>query len=865
MPIKGNLNGRKATYMGQYSSKNSAARNTSILLIAERFGINASMSQSGNFYFEKEKNPSLHININENIFFYHGQNSAFTDSIGKNGGDAIDFTAFCIIRYGAGDKRLEAMAKTYAEGRKNKNSISPRDFAEAMDALTSFITGVQPSISHLMTGAQHATRGAAGSVLAEYRNFSGGAFESDLAWDQSVTPHGAKTMHFYCEESNRPKPPYANTVMPAEDIEEGRTQAASAAKRMYGYSYGKMNDSLVVRDWEQVKNADAVFAVGQLVKAGSKFNPTKENDDRITTTDTVIGGTGYAVNMAILNDKPVYVFNQIASEQFPIGWYTYSKEAQSYTPCDVPTLTKNFAGVGSRKLTDEGRKAIKDCVYKTVQSLVQSKSQEELDYSDIQVITSEPDSANIRLHNSAFRPFRYKGQLFISVEQFIQWNKALALGNNEIADRILKINDREFEYTIDNEKKTASLAAFEWAEEIPSAAYDKAVAASQWCSKLVSAIQYTAEQKTYWESIQKSVAATGLHLSFISNADTAKALLETGNAVLKYSDDAIGEDMSDILLKERTYLHENGFEHYRSNSPYIVESYGPVTDAKFINYLKYQRGFSNEMISKGLYQVVVYKEDNPEKKTQAIGTPTVETPATWNIRFVPLRYKDENTGQWVSVERNSPKVSTGQNVTLIDREYNFIKEGQNYNRAHLLKIYEGQMNPLADMMLSGRNNPGCMDVMTLNSTENYKRAYRYADAYPTVILCLDNDRSGHETTLLMAKHFLERGIKVFDSRPCFINKEGMLNLVAVDQETKQIIPSEEMKRRHENGENNRPWTMMVSSKQGLSTVESVWEGKVGVGPNDVNDRLVAEKKLTPDVKIPSRQAQQKPNITQKPA
>ena len=72
MPIDGNLNGRKVTYMGQYSSKNSAARNTSILLIAERFGINASMSQSGNFYFEKEKNPSLHININENIFFYHG-------------------------------------------------------------------------------------------------------------------------------------------------------------------------------------------------------------------------------------------------------------------------------------------------------------------------------------------------------------------------------------------------------------------------------------------------------------------------------------------------------------------------------------------------------------------------------------------------------------------------------------------------------------------------------------------------------------------------------------------------------------------------------------------------------------------------
>lgn len=863
--------------MGQYQSKNSEARNTSILLIAERFGMNTTMSQSGNFYFENEKNPSLHIKISENIFFYHGQNSAFTDSIGRNGGDVIDFTAFCIIHYGAGDARLESMARTYAAGRKDKSSVRPREFAEAMDAITSFITGVSPSVSHLLSDEPVRTSGPAGSILAGYENNSGGAFGSDTAWGQAVEQHGAKSHHFYCVESNRSRPPLANTAMPIEHIEEGRTQAALAAARMYGYSYSKMNDSLVVRDWEQVFNAEAVFAVGQIVKAGEKFAPSKQNDSRVTKVDTVIGGTGYAVNMAILHDKPVYVFNQIASERFPIGWYTYSKEMDTYVPCDVPILTKRFAGIGSRNLTDEGRKAIKACVYKTVQSIVQNKQETTLNYSEVRAVTpaTHEDNPESILHNFAFRPFRYKGQLFISVEQFVQWNKAIALGNEELAEKLLQINGKEFECM---DGTTTSLAALEWAETIPDDAYEKAVAASRWCVDLVNRLDGTLEQKENWSQMRKAVLATGLHLSFISNAAAAKALLRTGNAVLKYQapsgirgafgvmfqDPMLSDEMSELLYKERVYLHENGFEHYRSNSPYVVESFGEVTDPKLLNYLKYQRGFAPESISRGLFQVVIYKEDEPEKKSLAIGTPTVEEPTTWSIRFAPLRYKNE-AGQWVSEERNSPKVSTGQNVTLIDREYRFIKDGQDYDRAPLLKIYEGQMNPIADMNLCGQTKPEFMDVMTLNSTENYKRAYKFADAYQTVILCLDNDKSGHGTTLLMAKHFLERGIKVFDSRPCFINKEGMLSLVAVDTESSQVIPPAEMKRRFESGENTKPWKMMVSTRRGLVSVESVWDGKIGVGVNDVNDRLIAERNLTPDIKISSRHSAQKTTVTQKPS
>jgi alkylated DNA repair dioxygenase AlkB len=74
------------------------------------------------------------------------------------------------------------------------------------------------------------------------------------------------------------------------------------------------------------------------------------------------GGTGYAIQMAIAEGKPVYVFDQVRNQWFKNTDGTWKKS-------DVPTLTKNFAGIGTREINEAGLQAIKTVYEKTLQEL----------------------------------------------------------------------------------------------------------------------------------------------------------------------------------------------------------------------------------------------------------------------------------------------------------------------------------------------------------------------------------------------------------------------------------------------------------------------------------------------------------------
>ena len=74
----------------------------------------------------------------------------------------------------------------------------------------------------------------------------------------------------------------------------------------------------------------------------------------------VTGGTGYAVGMAILHNRPVYVFDQQDEK-----WYRWDTSANNFVESDTPTLTKNFAGIGTRELNEVGKQAIRDVYEKT--------------------------------------------------------------------------------------------------------------------------------------------------------------------------------------------------------------------------------------------------------------------------------------------------------------------------------------------------------------------------------------------------------------------------------------------------------------------------------------------------------------------
>ena len=236
----------------------------------------------------------------------------------------------------------------------------------------------------------------------DYTLNSGGARGSDNYWGEIANSYGINNVRHW-EHKNRHSP-YGNIQITDEDALEGAEEAAKAANRMYGYQWHTMNDENIIRDWAQAKYSDAIFAVGKLLPRGSKWN-LDPNDNRVILVDTIVGGTGYAVNEAILNNKPVYIFNQEDNGTFPKGWYTYDANTNTYISIGTPILTKNFAGIGTRELNDSGRQAIKDVFDNTFK-----------DYSNIEVKDTKTEETktvenNLKKISQEFNPITRRNRV----------------------------------------------------------------------------------------------------------------------------------------------------------------------------------------------------------------------------------------------------------------------------------------------------------------------------------------------------------------------------------------------------------------------------------------------------------------------
>jgi hypothetical protein len=168
---------------------------------------------------------------------------------------------------------------------------------------------------------------------------SGGAKGSDLAWETIGEEYGVKTIAYSFDgHSQHGKNRY---IMTDEELSEGFEKILFANKTMkrapqYQPKYTKL---LLARNWFQVKNSEAVFAIA----------------NKFLTKDTVSGGTGWAVQMAVDCDKPVYVYLQ---DKAGGCWFRYMPIVGFERIYETPILTKNFAGIGTRDLNDYGLNAI---------------------------------------------------------------------------------------------------------------------------------------------------------------------------------------------------------------------------------------------------------------------------------------------------------------------------------------------------------------------------------------------------------------------------------------------------------------------------------------------------------------------------
>jgi predicted NAD-dependent protein-ADP-ribosyltransferase YbiA (DUF1768 family) len=310
---------------------------------------------------------------------------------------------------------------------------------------------------------------------------------------------------------------------------------------MWGYKYNTMKDQRLIRNWAQVANSDAVFAIGTLGKEGDIWKgDEKSAEPRKLLKVAVQGGTGYAVEMAIQAGKPVYVFDQVRNQ-----WYKNING--EWSKSEVPTLTKNFAGIGTREINEAGKQAIRDVYANMLNAPTQLGSNLPGPENKMNIYASTGE--NVELSNFAERPFNIKvdnlmqGEIvtsdprekYISVEQAFQVMKYQYLNWHTDAPR----NSEEQQEAIDN----------------VIAEIDKETNPSI-IKKLGRKVQLSKEQVAAWDKVSLQYMKTFITESFKQNPDALAKLLATGNAELTHTQDKSkwGTEFPRLLMEVRNEL-----------------------------------------------------------------------------------------------------------------------------------------------------------------------------------------------------------------------------------------------------------------------------------------------------------------------
>ncbi len=187
--------------------------------------------------------------------------------------------------------------------------------------------------------------------LKDITNHSGGAIGADILWEKIGAEFGmVNNKHYWFKN----KTPFGNSEISKEDAIEGQTKVTIAARQMGRIEQShQVRDERLIRNWSQVKYSEAIFAITTMLSVGDEMNYGK-----IALIRQGKGGTGYAIQMAINEGKPVYVFDQIRNE-----WFKNINDKWSRS--EIPVLTKDFAGIGTREVNVSGKQAIRDVYFKT--------------------------------------------------------------------------------------------------------------------------------------------------------------------------------------------------------------------------------------------------------------------------------------------------------------------------------------------------------------------------------------------------------------------------------------------------------------------------------------------------------------------
>ncbi|MDH5298912.1 MAG: hypothetical protein OEV91_07830 [Desulfobulbaceae bacterium] len=164
--------------------------------------------------------------------------------------------------------------------------------------------------------------------------YSGGLTGAECAFGEAAEKWGVKEVHFTFP-GNTPARKKHVVVLSETELTRGDISMELAAKMMNRSYYEADKIRKVLQTiFHMVNHGHQVFAIGTVM-----------------ADNTVKGGTGWAVELAKLFNRPVSVFDQDR-----VQWFTWLQGSWQKDSPKIENTT--FVGSGTRNLTEAGRAAI---------------------------------------------------------------------------------------------------------------------------------------------------------------------------------------------------------------------------------------------------------------------------------------------------------------------------------------------------------------------------------------------------------------------------------------------------------------------------------------------------------------------------
>ena len=166
--------------------------------------------------------------------------------------------------------------------------------------------------------------------------YSGGANGSEAAFGEAAERWGLQEVNFTFEGHKQVRS-RGRYVLSERELAAGDVSLRYVSKRLSRtYSEGTLIRKVLQTLWHMVSRSQQVFVIGQIQEDG-----------------TVVGGTGWSVELARMWNKSLWVFDQDLGR-----WFRW--DGEEWVP-GIPVIeASHVTGTGTRYLDAKGREAIED-------------------------------------------------------------------------------------------------------------------------------------------------------------------------------------------------------------------------------------------------------------------------------------------------------------------------------------------------------------------------------------------------------------------------------------------------------------------------------------------------------------------------